>query len=75
MTPEEIRATSGNLDRKSAGSRVAFQREPAECAARVVRAIREGHFYIFTHPETRPAIEHRFSQINTAYDDAAAFSG
>jgi len=75
MTPEEIRATSGNRDQRSAGSRVAFQREPSECAARVVRAIREGHFYIFTHPETRPAIEHRFSQINTAYDDAAAFSG
>jgi NAD(P)-dependent dehydrogenase (short-subunit alcohol dehydrogenase family) len=74
MTKEEIDATGGNLEDKSASSRVAFQREPSECAARVVRAIREGHFYIFTHPETRPPVESRLRQILKGFDDADAFS-
>ncbi len=75
MTKEEIEATGGNLEEKSASSRVAFQREPSECAARVVRAIREGHFYIFTHPEARPPVEARMRQILEAFDDAQDFSG
>jgi NAD(P)-dependent dehydrogenase (short-subunit alcohol dehydrogenase family) len=74
MTKGEIEATGGNLEEKSASSRVAFQREPSECAARVVRAIRDGHFYIFTHPETRPPVESRLRQILKAFDDAQAFS-
>ncbi len=75
MTKKEIDATGGNLKEKSASSREAFEREPSECAARVVRAIREGHFYIFTHPETRPPVENRFRQILKAFDDAQEFSG
>jgi NAD(P)-dependent dehydrogenase (short-subunit alcohol dehydrogenase family) len=74
MTKGEIEATGGNLEEKSASSRVAFQREPSECAARVVRAIRDGHFYIFTHPETRPPVESRLRQILKAFDDAQDFS-
>ena len=73
MTREEIDATGGNVKEKSASARVAFQREPSECAARVVRAIRDGHFYIFTHPETRPPVESRLKQILTGFDDANDF--
>jgi NAD(P)-dependent dehydrogenase (short-subunit alcohol dehydrogenase family) len=73
MTAEEIEAIGGNTAEKSAASRTAFQREPSECAARVVRAIREGHFYIFTHPETRPPVQARFTQILKAFDDAREF--
>ena len=75
MTDHEIEATAGNLREKSAASRTAFQREPPECAARVVRAIREGHFYVFTHPETRPPVESRFRQILKGFDDAETFHG
>jgi len=73
MSDAEFQGIAGPSQQKAAQSRVAFKREPPECAARVVRAIREGHFYIFTHPETRPAIEHRFAQMMAAYDDAEAF--
>ena len=50
-------------------------REPEECAARVVRAIRDEQFYIFTHPENRGVIEHRFPQILAGFDDADSFIG
>jgi hypothetical protein len=50
------------------------QRFPDECAARVVRAIREGQFFVFTHPETRAAVEHRYAQMLAGYDDSASFT-
>jgi NAD(P)-dependent dehydrogenase (short-subunit alcohol dehydrogenase family) len=74
MSAEEIRATAGDREERSAQARVAYTRYPAECAARVVRAIREGHFYIFTHPETRGAIEKRFAQMLAGFDDASSFT-
>ena len=46
--------------------------DPAEVAARVLTAIREDEFYVFTHPETRPAVEQRFAAILAAMDRAAA---
>jgi NAD(P)-dependent dehydrogenase (short-subunit alcohol dehydrogenase family) len=75
MSVEEIEATGGRLEERSSSSRTAFQREPDECAARVVHAIRHGHFYIFTHPETRPPVEGRMRQILKGFDDAEAFEG
>ncbi len=36
---------------------------PEEIADLVVRAIRERRFYILSHPEMKPAIEHRFHDI------------
>jgi len=41
---------------------------PAEVAARVVRAIREEELYVFTHPGMRAAVEQRFSAILAAMD-------
>jgi NAD(P)-dependent dehydrogenase (short-subunit alcohol dehydrogenase family) len=73
MSDDEIAATLGQRERRASDARVAFTRYPEECAARVVRAVREGHFYIFTHPESRGAVERRFAQILAGYDDAAAF--
>ena len=49
------------------------QKFPDECAARVMRAIREGQFFIFTHPDTRAAVEHRCAQLLAGFDDSAAF--
>jgi NAD(P)-dependent dehydrogenase (short-subunit alcohol dehydrogenase family) len=52
----------------------AAQKFPDECAARVVRAIRERQFYIFTHPDTRAAVQHRFAGLMAGFDDADSFS-
>jgi len=78
MTPEEMHATFGRTDQQreeALGPRRRQQRFPDECAARVVRAIREGHFFVFTHPETRAAVEHRYRQMLAGFDDADSFSG
>jgi NAD(P)-dependent dehydrogenase (short-subunit alcohol dehydrogenase family) len=45
--------------------------DPAEVAARVLTAIGEDELYVFTHPETRPAVEQRFAAILAAMDRAA----
>ena len=37
--------------------------DPAEVAARVLHAVRENHFYVFTHPEMRQELEERFADI------------
>ena len=50
-------------------------KDATELAARVVRAIRERHFYIFTHPEGRGLVERRFEQILAGFDDAGSFTG
>src|SRR5690348_17877631 len=47
-------------------------KDVAELGNRVVRAIRERHFYIFTHPETRALVEQRFAQMLAGFDDAAS---
>jgi NAD(P)-dependent dehydrogenase (short-subunit alcohol dehydrogenase family) len=75
MSDEEYAAVDGNTDAKR---RAVFgdqrkERTAEECAERVLRAVREGHFYVFTHPETRIAIEFRFSNLMAGFDDAAAF--
>jgi NAD(P)-dependent dehydrogenase (short-subunit alcohol dehydrogenase family) len=77
MTAEEQRATFGQTDaqREDAFGWKPQFRFPDECAARVVRAIREGHFYIFTHPETRAVVEHRYAEILAGFDDADSFAG
>jgi NAD(P)-dependent dehydrogenase (short-subunit alcohol dehydrogenase family) len=75
MTDTEQQATFGKMDRqRDEQYKVARkQRQPEECAARVVDAIRNRQFYVFTHPETRAAIEFRFQQILAGFDDAEAF--
>jgi len=40
--------------------------DPDEVAERVLRAIRENEFYVFTHPEISPLIEERFQRILAA---------
>jgi NAD(P)-dependent dehydrogenase (short-subunit alcohol dehydrogenase family) len=77
MTAEEQLATFGQTDaqREDAFGWKPQHRFPDECAARVVRAIREGHFYIFTHPETRAVVEHRYTEMLAGFDDADSFAG
>ncbi len=45
--------------------------DPADVAAKVLKAIREDELYIFTHPEMRAETEQRFAAILAAMDKAA----
>jgi NAD(P)-dependent dehydrogenase (short-subunit alcohol dehydrogenase family) len=75
MSAEERRATFGNTDeqREDAFGWRPQHRYPDECAARVVHAIREGQFYVFTHPETRAVVEHRYAEMLAGFDDSESF--
>jgi len=42
--------------------------DPADVAARVLAAIRNGELYIFTHPNMRQAVDGRFAAIQAAMD-------
>jgi len=46
--------------------------DPAEVAQQVLAAIRNDELYVFTHPETREAVQERFRSILAAFDKAAA---
>ena len=52
--------------------RVRTGMDPAEVARRVLAAVRDDELYIFTHPETREAVEERFRAILAAFDRVAA---
>jgi hypothetical protein len=41
-------------------------------AERVLEAVVDNEFYVFTHPEMRSAVEERFAAILAAFDRAAA---
>jgi NAD(P)-dependent dehydrogenase (short-subunit alcohol dehydrogenase family) len=46
--------------------------EPSAVAARVLAAVRDNEFYIFTHPGTRPKVAARFAAILAAMDKVSA---
>jgi len=75
MSDAEVTATFGDTNEKRDQQYKVERKEryPEECAARVVDAIRNDRFYVFTHPETRFAVEHRFKEILAGFDDSAAF--
>jgi NAD(P)-dependent dehydrogenase (short-subunit alcohol dehydrogenase family) len=78
MTPEELRGTARSSQQGEGALAAVLDdnatgKDPAECAARVVRAIRENHFYIFTHPNSRAVIEERFARVRAGLDDADTF--
>ncbi|NKX51787.1 SDR family NAD(P)-dependent oxidoreductase [Arthrobacter deserti] len=49
--------------------------EPEEVGRQVVRAIREGGLYVFTHPETLSGVAGRFEAVQAAYRRTAGGSG
>jgi NAD(P)-dependent dehydrogenase (short-subunit alcohol dehydrogenase family) len=79
MSEQEQYLTFGRSDEqrtKALGRPAEAARKfPDECAERVLRAIRERQFYVFTHPDTRRAVEHRFAGILAGFDDADSFAG
>jgi short-subunit dehydrogenase len=44
---------------------------PADVAARVLSAIRNDEFYVFTHPNMREMVDGRFAAIQAAMDAVA----
>jgi NAD(P)-dependent dehydrogenase (short-subunit alcohol dehydrogenase family) len=48
--------------------------DPADVAARVLKAIREDELYIFTHPNMRAGVDERFAAIQAAMDRVTANS-
>jgi NAD(P)-dependent dehydrogenase (short-subunit alcohol dehydrogenase family) len=46
--------------------------DPGQVAARVLEAIRNDQFYIFTHPNMREAVDERFAAIQAAMDGVKA---
>ncbi len=77
MAEGEIEMAFGRIDEQRGE---AYGRPPTqlrfsdEFGARVVHAIRTRQFYVFTHPETRAAVEHRVVELLAGYDDASAFN-
>ena len=55
-----------------AASGIGLGLAPAQVAGRVLRAIRDGEFYIFTHAESKPKLEARFGRILDAFEKASA---
>jgi NAD(P)-dependent dehydrogenase (short-subunit alcohol dehydrogenase family) len=49
--------------------------KPDDVAARVLAAVRDGDFYIFTDPQMRELVEQRYRYILAAYDRWNAFPG
>jgi hypothetical protein len=45
--------------------------EPALVGKRVVEALIEGERYIFTHPNYRQVVQHRFARIDEAFVNAS----
>lgn len=55
----------------SIGAQLVQSGIPAEAVAGCVfEAVRDGDFYIFTHPDMRPAVEQRFARIMAGFDKA-----
>jgi hypothetical protein len=46
--------------------------EPSDVAARVLAAIRDDEFYVFTHPNMRELVDGRFAAIRAAMDKVTA---
>jgi NAD(P)-dependent dehydrogenase (short-subunit alcohol dehydrogenase family) len=47
--------------------RLAMGLDPALVASRILDGVRERQFHILTHPETKPSLEQRFSEIMAGY--------
>ena len=65
----------GEMGKEFLKSLVGSGLPPSEVAGRVLDAIREERFYILTHPEMTPMIEHRMEDITEGRNPAPSFFG
>lgn len=47
--------------------RLAVGLDPAVVVSRILDGVRDGRFHILTHPDTRPSLEQRFSEMMAGY--------
>lgn len=65
-------ATEGDDEAASAAAQFVQAGIPADVVgACVLEAVRDNDFYIFTHPDMRPAVEERFRRIMEGFDKAS----
>jgi NAD(P)-dependent dehydrogenase (short-subunit alcohol dehydrogenase family) len=65
-------ATEGDDEATSAAAQFVQAGIPADVVgACVLEAVRDNDFYIFTHPDMRPAVEERFKRIMEGFDKAS----
>lgn len=65
-------AEESNAEAASAAAQFVLAGIPADVVgACVFEAVRDNDFYIFTHPDMRPAVEQRFARIMEGFDKAA----
>lgn len=65
-------AEETNAEAASAAAQFVLAGIPADVVgACVFEAVRDNDFYIFTHPDMRPAVEQRFARIMEGFDKAA----
>ena len=74
--PTRYKSKTLNLDEESSFSKKAREMvqngiEPALVGKRVVEALIEGERYIFTHPNYRQVVQHRFARIDEAFVNAS----
>jgi short-subunit dehydrogenase len=78
IRPERLKAGAKPVDRTNV-KRLAdiheFGMEPDVIAARVLDAMRENRFYIFTHPEFRDELRELFDEVLTDFRDYPADPG
>jgi NAD(P)-dependent dehydrogenase (short-subunit alcohol dehydrogenase family) len=71
----EADADMAEMGRQILGSLIASGIPPAEVANQVLDAIREERFYILTHPEMTPMVQHRMEDIVEGRNPAPSFFG
>jgi NAD(P)-dependent dehydrogenase (short-subunit alcohol dehydrogenase family) len=78
IRPERLKGNAKPVDRKNV-ERLAglheFGMEPDVVAARVLEAVRENRFHIFTHPEFKDELKELFEEILADFRDYAPDTG
>ena len=73
--PAEEDTTMAEMGRQMLDSLLKSGLHPSEVAGKVLDAIREERFYILTHPEMTPIIQHRMEDILEGRNPAPSFFG
>ena len=73
--PAEADTSIAEMGRQMLKSMLQSGLQPSEVATKVLDAIREERFYILTHPEMTPIIQHRMEDIVEGRNPAPSFFG
>jgi NAD(P)-dependent dehydrogenase (short-subunit alcohol dehydrogenase family) len=71
--PERFGGSYKNADPAEVQARATTGMSPDSVGERVLHAIRNDEFFVFTHPEARSRIEQRYARIIAGFDAAARY--